>query len=216
MNKEATPHMRMRKKPNLLPRMERCAATLETVPEEKRGHWLAQFPACKAMHLELGCGKGRFTAGRRRGVDAGGGADARFYHAFSVLRQDVAVHGDKEFCRRHTYNTRCCAGVARRDSRLYAGAGCVIGSSCGGVHFFRSALRRFYKRAAPCPSLFYGGVVLFVAGRMLPTVRFFRSLYGDSTAADMRVFMRSRNGGRGNRTVKTRLCEKTQLTTAGR
>lgn len=56
--------------------------------------------------------KGRFTAGRRRGVDAGGGADARFYHAFSVLRQDVAVHGDKEFCRRHTYNTRCCAGVA--------------------------------------------------------------------------------------------------------
>lgn len=54
--------MRMRKKPNLLPRMERCAATLETAPEEKRGHWLAQFPACKALHLELGCGKGRFTA----------------------------------------------------------------------------------------------------------------------------------------------------------
>ena len=54
--------MRMRKKPNLVPRMERCAATLITDPEALRGHWLEHFPGHQALHLELGCGKGRFTA----------------------------------------------------------------------------------------------------------------------------------------------------------
>ena len=54
--------MRMRKKPNLVPRMERCAATLITDPEALRGHWLEHFPGYQALHLELGCGKGRFTA----------------------------------------------------------------------------------------------------------------------------------------------------------
>ena len=54
--------MRMRKKPNLVPRMERCAATLITEPEALRGHWLEHFPGHQALHLELGCGKGRFTA----------------------------------------------------------------------------------------------------------------------------------------------------------
>ena len=54
--------MRMRKKPNLIPRMERCAATLVTEPEALRGHWLDAFPGHTALHLEIGCGKGRFTA----------------------------------------------------------------------------------------------------------------------------------------------------------
>ena len=54
--------MRMRKKPNLVPRMERCAATLITDPEALRGRWLEQFPGHRALQLELGCGKGRFTA----------------------------------------------------------------------------------------------------------------------------------------------------------
>ena len=54
--------MRMRKKPNLVPRMERCAATLITDPEALRGHWLEHFPGHQALQLELGCGKGRFTA----------------------------------------------------------------------------------------------------------------------------------------------------------
>ena len=54
--------MRMRKKPNLVPRMERCAATLITDPEALRGRWLEHFPGHQALHLELGCGKGRFTA----------------------------------------------------------------------------------------------------------------------------------------------------------
>ena len=54
--------MRMRKKPNLIPRMERCAATLVTEPEALRGKWLDVFPGHEALHLEIGCGKGRFTA----------------------------------------------------------------------------------------------------------------------------------------------------------
>ena len=55
--------MRMRKKPNLVPRMQRCAATMITEPEALRGRWLEQFPGHRALQLELGCGKGRFTVG---------------------------------------------------------------------------------------------------------------------------------------------------------
>lgn len=54
--------MRMRKKPNLIPRMERCAATLIREPEERRGAWRELMPGCRELRLELGCGKGRFTA----------------------------------------------------------------------------------------------------------------------------------------------------------
>ena len=54
--------MRMRKKPNLIPRIERCAAVLVTEPELLRGKWLETFPGHSALHLEIGCGKGRFTA----------------------------------------------------------------------------------------------------------------------------------------------------------
>lgn len=54
--------MRMRKKPNLVPRMERCAGALINGPEALRGHWLETFPGYSALHLEIGCGKGRFTA----------------------------------------------------------------------------------------------------------------------------------------------------------
>ena len=54
--------MRMRKKPNLVPRMERCAALLETQPQQLRGRWLQERPAFGELRLELGCGKGRFTA----------------------------------------------------------------------------------------------------------------------------------------------------------
>ena len=56
--------MRMRKKPNLIPRMERCAAVLVEKPEECKGRWKEAFPGYSALHLELGCGKGRFTCGQ--------------------------------------------------------------------------------------------------------------------------------------------------------
>ena len=55
--------MRMRKKPNLLPRMERCAPVLIRDPEEHRGRWRELMPEAREIRLELGCGKGRFTVG---------------------------------------------------------------------------------------------------------------------------------------------------------
>ncbi len=53
--------MRMRKRRNLSPRMEKCAEVLIDNPEEYRGQWLRCFPAFQHVQLELGCGKGRFT-----------------------------------------------------------------------------------------------------------------------------------------------------------
>ena len=56
--------MRMRKKPNLLPRMERCGLLLIDTSEKpfaRRGHWRELMPQATELHLELGCGKGRFT-----------------------------------------------------------------------------------------------------------------------------------------------------------
>lgn len=54
--------MRMRKKPNLIPRMERCSALLAADPQAQRGHWRERMPHASGLYLELGCGKGRFTA----------------------------------------------------------------------------------------------------------------------------------------------------------
>ena len=52
----------MRKRANLDKRMERCAALLAAAPETLRGRWLESFPGHDRLYLELGCGKGRFTA----------------------------------------------------------------------------------------------------------------------------------------------------------
>ena len=54
--------MRMRKRRNLEPRMERCGELLIADPEELKGKWRRLYPECSKLLLELGCGKGRFTA----------------------------------------------------------------------------------------------------------------------------------------------------------
>ncbi|MDY5642064.1 MAG: tRNA (guanosine(46)-N7)-methyltransferase TrmB, partial [Candidatus Faecousia sp.] len=54
--------MRMRKMKNLEPRMEACAAYRITEPETKKGSWRDLVPGCCALWVELGCGKGKFTA----------------------------------------------------------------------------------------------------------------------------------------------------------
>ena len=54
--------MRMRKKKNLLPRMERCAELQIKDPIAHRGHWRDLMPEARELRVELGCGKGRFTA----------------------------------------------------------------------------------------------------------------------------------------------------------
>ncbi|MEA4947664.1 MAG: tRNA (guanosine(46)-N7)-methyltransferase TrmB [Oscillospiraceae bacterium] len=53
--------MRIRKKTNLGPRMEKCAAVLIEKPEDLSGQWRAAFPGYDRLWLELGCGKGAFT-----------------------------------------------------------------------------------------------------------------------------------------------------------
>lgn len=55
--------MRMRKKKNLIPRMERCERSLIRDPYDRSGKWRELMPQARELHLELGCGKGRFTAG---------------------------------------------------------------------------------------------------------------------------------------------------------
>ena len=52
----------MRKKPNLQPRMERCTQVLVSTPETMKGRWRNTYPVYSALELEIGCGKGGFTA----------------------------------------------------------------------------------------------------------------------------------------------------------
>lgn len=53
--------MRMRKRHNLEPRLERCAEYITAQPQELKGRWLEHFTGFASLYLELGCGKGRFT-----------------------------------------------------------------------------------------------------------------------------------------------------------
>ncbi|MDR1131432.1 MAG: tRNA (guanosine(46)-N7)-methyltransferase TrmB [Oscillospiraceae bacterium] len=54
--------MRIRKKTNLLPRMARCAHVQIKDPAALRGKWLETVRGYRRLWLEIGCGKGRFTA----------------------------------------------------------------------------------------------------------------------------------------------------------
>jgi tRNA (guanine-N7-)-methyltransferase len=54
--------MRMRKKPNMPQRTEKCAAVHIAGPEVYRGAWLEKISGYGSLQLELGCGRGRFTA----------------------------------------------------------------------------------------------------------------------------------------------------------
>ncbi len=54
--------MRMRRMKNLDSRMERCSALRITAPEERLGAWRALKPEAAALWVEVGCGKGKFTA----------------------------------------------------------------------------------------------------------------------------------------------------------
>lgn len=51
----------MRKRNNLEPRMEAAAAVWIRNPEEYRGRWRELLPEARALHIEIGCGKGKFT-----------------------------------------------------------------------------------------------------------------------------------------------------------
>ena len=54
--------MRMRKMKNLLPRMEACNTLRISDPTTLRGNWRSLKDGCTALWVEVGCGKGKFTA----------------------------------------------------------------------------------------------------------------------------------------------------------
>ena len=54
--------MRMRRMKNLESRMERCAAIRIAEPAEKKGIWRSLKTDATALWVEVGCGKGKFTA----------------------------------------------------------------------------------------------------------------------------------------------------------
>ncbi len=58
--------VRMRKKHNLADRMERCSRLLIQDPAALRGSWRSLKPDAVRVSLELGCGKGQFTAATAR------------------------------------------------------------------------------------------------------------------------------------------------------
>ncbi len=54
--------MRMRKMKNLEPRTAACGNLRVTQPESLKGNWHSRMPQAKEIWLEVGCGKGKFTA----------------------------------------------------------------------------------------------------------------------------------------------------------
>ena len=54
--------MRMRRMKNLDVRMERCAALRIAEPALLKGNWRSLKPDATALWVEVGCGKGKFTA----------------------------------------------------------------------------------------------------------------------------------------------------------
>ena len=54
--------MRMRRMKNLEPRMEKCAAYRIAEPAAMKGNWKSLKQGAGALWVEVGCGKGKFTA----------------------------------------------------------------------------------------------------------------------------------------------------------
>ena len=54
--------MRMRRMKNLDSRMEKCAEYRIPEPQSHKGAWRELMPGCTALWVEVGCGKGKFTA----------------------------------------------------------------------------------------------------------------------------------------------------------
>ena len=54
--------MRMRKMKNRDSRMEKCGDLRIADPAALKGNWRSLKPDCTALWVEVGCGKGKFTA----------------------------------------------------------------------------------------------------------------------------------------------------------
>lgn len=103
----------MRRKPNLIPRLERCAHVLETAPETLRGSWLDAYPAFSELYVELGCGKGRFTCDMA-------GANPRVLFAAVEKVPDALVVAMERACERELGNLRFLSEDAARLGDFFA------------------------------------------------------------------------------------------------
>ena len=92
--------MRMRKKPNLGPRMERCADWWVREPEGMPGRWRDLAPSCKTLWVEVGCGKGRFTvetAAANPDTQARLKALCKTGDGFRIAEEDLQLRGPGDF-----------------------------------------------------------------------------------------------------------------------
>ena len=103
----------MRKKPNLVPRMERCSSVLIDEPAALRGRWLESFPEYSELHLELGCGKGRFT------VETAGAESGVLLVAVERVA-DAMVVAMERACTAELHNVRFISGDARSLRDMFA------------------------------------------------------------------------------------------------
>lgn len=110
--------MRMRKRPNLAPRMDKCAELMIAQPEEWKGRWKDSAEnimgkKAEKLYLELGCGKGRFT------VDTAGSLPETLYIAIEKV-PDAMIIAMERARERGLQNLRFIDGDAARLGEMFA------------------------------------------------------------------------------------------------
>ena len=105
--------MRMRKRHNLEPRLEKCAGVIAAAPEENKGRWLQGFPDLKSLHIEIGCGKGRFTAETAK-------AEPGVLLVALEKIADAMVIASERICRDGSENVRFIIGDAKDLKEMFA------------------------------------------------------------------------------------------------
>ncbi len=103
----------MRKRHNLEPRLAACAAVVTEDPFSCRGEWLERYPGHTRLELELGCGKGRFTA------DTAAASPGTLLVAVEKV-PDAMVLATERCLRRGLTNVRFIDGDAARLGDLFA------------------------------------------------------------------------------------------------
>ena len=93
--------------------MERCAALLTEKPEELRGRWLEAYPGRERLYVELGCGKGRFTA------DTAEGMPDTLYIAIERV-PDAMILAMEKIARRGIENVRFIDGDAKLLNTMFS------------------------------------------------------------------------------------------------
>ena len=93
--------------------MARCAALLTEDPASLRGRWLESFPGHELLYVELGCGKGRFTA------DTAGAMPQTLYIAVEKV-PDAMILAMEKIDRRGIENVRFIDGDAKLLGDMFA------------------------------------------------------------------------------------------------